>query len=162
MANTKRKKQYVDPKVQGALIRQTIFHWTLILIATLFLVFLLQVLTGGPMKPWSYHLSQVWSRYAPFIVALVAVIPPVVYDSLRLSNRFVGPVYRLRNAMHALAKGEPAQPIHFRKGDFWHDLADDYNLVLEQIQANSPKGEADPDSDRDADEAEITPELVAG
>ena len=160
MSNFKRKKRYVDRKVQGALLRQTVFHWFLVLAATLFLVFILQVLTGGPLRSWSYHAGQVWSRYAPFIIALVAVIPPVVYDSLRLSNRFVGPIYRLRLAMHKLANGGHAEPIRFRKNDFWQDLADDYNLILKRIHSDSPEGDADAGPD-DA-ETEITPELVPG
>jgi hypothetical protein len=160
MSHIKRQKRYVDPKVQSALIRQTLFHWILILLTTLFFVFILQVLTGGPFRPWSYHLGQVWTRYAPFIIALVVVIPPVIYDSLRLSHRFVGPVYRLRAAMHELAHGGRAEPIHFRKSDFWKDLADDYNLILEQIQSDSSEEEASGHSDRA--ETEITPELVSG
>ena len=160
MSKFKRKKRYVDRKVQGALLRQTMFHWFLVLAVTLFLVFLLQVLTGGPFRPWSYHAGQVWSRYAPFIIALVAIIPPIVYDSLRLSHRFVGPIYRLRTVMHELAKGGPAEPLHFRKEDFWQDLADDYNLILKRIGPDSPEGDAD--DGRDDAETEMTPELVSG
>lgn len=160
MSNIKRRKHYVDRKVQGALLRQTVFHWLLVLSVTLFLVFLLQVLTGGPFRSWSYHVGQVWSRYAPFIVALVVIIPPVVYDSLRLSHRFVGPIYRLRSAMHELAGGGSAEPIHFRKHDFWQDLADDYNLILKQIGTGSPDDGADAQPD-DA-KTEMTPELTPG
>lgn len=160
MSNFMRKRRYVDRKVQGALLRQTVFHWLLILAATLFMVFLLQVLTGGPLRSWSYHLGQTWSRYAPFIIALVAVIPPVIYDSLRLSHRFVGPIYRLRAEMHKLANGGPAEPVHFRKHDFWQDLADDYNLILKRIGSDSSEGDADADPD-DA-ETEMTPELIPG
>ena len=156
MSSIKRKKTYVDHKVQGALLRQAVFHWFLVLAATSFLVFLLQVLTGGPSHSWSYDIHEAWSRYAPFIIALIAVTPPVIYDSLRLSNRFVGPIYRLRSAMHELANGGPAEPIHFRKNDFWHDLADDYNLILKRIGSDSPEGDAD------AAETEMTPELTLG
>jgi hypothetical protein len=160
MYRFKRKKCYVDRKVQGALLRQTVLHWFLVLASTLFLVFILQMLTGGPFRSWSYHVGQVWSRYAPLIIALVAVIPPVIYDSLRLSHRFVGPIYRLRTAMHALAAGGPAEPVHFRKDDFWKDLADDYNLVLKRIPSDSREEDSADDSDQA--ETEITPELIPG
>jgi len=160
MPNIKRKKRYVDPKVQSALIRQTVFHWVLVLVTTLFLVFVLQVLTGGPYRSWSYHLGQVWSRYAPFIIALVAIIPAVILDSIRLSHRFVGPIYHLRTAIRKVAAGGPAEPIRFRKDDFWKDLADDYNLVLKRIPSDSPHEDAT--GDMDQAQTDMTPELVPG
>ena len=160
MSNVKRKKRYVDPKVQSALIRQTVFHWVLILVVTLFLVFVLQVLTGGPYRSWWYHLGQVWSRYAPFIIALVAIIPAVILDSIRLSHRFVGPIYHLRIAIRKVAKGGPAEPICFRKDDYWKDLADDYNLVLQRIPSDSSAEDATGETDEA--ETERTPELISG
>jgi len=39
----------------------------------------------------------------------------------------VGPVYRLRRSMRALADGNP---VHFRDGDFWYDFAEDFNRVV--------------------------------
>ena len=51
-------------------------------------------------------------------------------DCLRLSNRFAGPMVRLRVAMQGLANGEPVKPVKLRDGDFWCEFAADFNRVL--------------------------------
>jgi hypothetical protein len=48
-------------------------------------------------------------------------------DIVRMSNRFVGPVVRLRGALRELAENRPAQPLNFRDDDFWRELATDFN-----------------------------------
>ena len=50
-----------------------------------------------------------------------------------LSHRIGGPVYRIREYLKGRVDGsvEP-HPIHFRKGDFFHDLADAFNKYQEK------------------------------
>ena len=57
------------------------------------------------------------------------MLPILLLDVLITSNRFAGPLYRLRRSMRALAAGEHVQPVVFRDGDFWHEIADEFNAV---------------------------------
>jgi hypothetical protein len=59
-----------------------------------------------------------------------------------LSNRFVGPMYRLRGAIRDVARGKDIQPLKFRNDDFWQDVAGDFNDLLERIP-REPVKEAD-------------------
>lgn len=49
---------------------------------------------------------------------------------LFLSHRVAGPVEKLRRHMIGVAKGEEKPGISFRKSDYFHDLADAYNLQM--------------------------------
>jgi len=51
-----------------------------------------------------------------------------------MSNRFVGPLQRIRRALRDLAAGKDIPFIAFRKGDFWCDLADDVNRLNDRMK----------------------------
>ena len=69
------------------------------------------------------------------IIASVLVMPFVLFDFVRLSNRFAGPMFRLRRCMQDLADGKRVEPIHFRDGDFWQEIADAFNGILARMDA---------------------------
>jgi hypothetical protein len=41
-----------------------------------------------------------------------------------------GPLYRLRKHLSAVARGETHSDVRFRKGDFFPEVADAYNLQM--------------------------------
>ena len=57
----------------------------------------------------------------------------------RVTNRFAGPIFRLRRSMRELADGEHVEPVHLRKGDYWQDVADQFNRVIQRVEATAEK-----------------------
>lgn len=84
----------------------------------------------------SFHESLLRSldEVALWLPTLLLLAPIFAYDLLRLSNRFVGPIFRLRRELRRLSNGEPVTMIDFREGDFWHDTADSFNRVREELE----------------------------
>lgn len=132
-----RKQIFVDSKLQGTVAARSVAYWTFCLL-TLMMFLLCWELITGPRQPALVSLRQLWFHYAPAAVASLLLLPLVVIDSIRLTNRVAGPMLRLRRAMQRLAQGEPVQPIIFREGDFWQEIADAFN----QIAASRSGGEA--------------------
>jgi nitrate/nitrite-specific signal transduction histidine kinase len=66
-------------------------------------------------------------------LAAVLVLPIVLRDLLRLSHRWVGPILRLRAALSALSRGEHVPPLRFREGDYWQELAGDFNTIAADL-----------------------------
>ena len=130
-----RKKHYIDKSVQGALIRRSILHWGLLYGLTFGLLFCWQMLVGDPYASFSSHLQAIWARYAPFFIVLFLLVPAFMLDLIKLSNRFAGPIFRLRTVMKDWADGKEVRPIKFRDNDYWLDLADSFNTVLARAQA---------------------------
>ena len=87
------------------------------------------------------HLDDMWFYYGPGLIASFILLPMVVVDIIRLSNRFAGPLVRLRRAMRALARGEHVQPIYFREGDFWQEFANEFNGILARVQGKDAPAE---------------------
>ena len=128
-----RKRLFVDPKVQGALLLRAIGYWFFCLL-TMALSLLLWQLFTGPARLFYMHFDDMLYWYGPAAVASLLVLPLVIIDCVRLSNRFAGPLYRLRRELRRLGAGETVKPIHFRDGDFWLEFADEFNAV-----ASSPR-----------------------
>ena len=72
-------------------------------------------------------------RHAQTLTLMVLICPFFIYRSVKFSHRFAGPIWRLRREIRALNDGGPIAPVRFRKGDFWEDLADDFNGVLSRL-----------------------------
>ena len=144
-----RKHLFVDPKVQGALIARVVLYWFVCLIGITLMLLCWQIITG-PRQPFYLHFSQMWFHYGPALIASLLLLPIVVVDVVRLSNRFVGPLLRLRRSMRELARGQYVEPLEFRGADFWQEVAGEFNAISAHAKVAL-----------DADPAEHEEELAA-
>jgi hypothetical protein len=135
MSVPERKQTYVDPQVQGALVRRLILHWAGFFVTASIVTFVLQVLSA-PLIPLSAHVEELWWTQGPFLIVMIFLLPMFVLDTIKLSHRFAGPIYRLRRTIQAVAAGEAPRHLKFRDFDFWHGLADDYNKMIDRLAAN--------------------------
>jgi len=134
-----RKKLFVDSKVQGALVLRVLLYWAVCL-TTVTLMLLCWSILRTPRMFYT-HLDDMWFHYGPALIASLILLPMVVLDIIRVSNRFAGPLVRLRRSMRALARGEHVEPIKFREGDFWQEFADEFNAVAARVQGERPNAE---------------------
>jgi hypothetical protein len=69
-------------------------------------------------------------------------MPMFLRDTMKLSNRFAGPMFRLRTSLRGLVSGEQHLPIKFREEDFWQEAARDFNQVLERVERLQAENES--------------------
>jgi len=161
MANEKRKRKqlFVDPKVQGALILRVVLYW-MVCVVTITLMLLCWRIMTGPARPFYTHFDDMWFHFGPALVASFLLLPLVVYDIVQMSNRFCGPLFRLRRSVRALARGEHVAPISFRDGDFWPEFAQEFNTLLARVQRDVPPPDVQPPADAEP-QTEETPVVAA-
>ena len=135
MSQRQRKKTYVDPQVQGALVRRLVLHWLAFLLVAGLVAFSLQVLSD-PFRSIGEHTLATWWTHGPFLLVMLLILPVFVLDTIKLSHRFAGPIFRLRKTIRAIADGEPPQPVQFRDFDYWKGLAEDFNRMIERLSAS--------------------------
>lgn len=131
-----RKRLLVDPKLQGALLAHTTLYWSYCLLSVGVIAVAWIVLAKQPSTSTDLF-QDLWQNFGPALIGAFLLLPLVLLDCLRLSNRFAGPMVRIQRCMKQLADGEEARPIKLRDGDFWCDFVDNLNRVIERTTSAS-------------------------
>jgi hypothetical protein len=138
MQSKKRRRMYIDRRVQGDLFRRVLLYWLFCMLVILYMGVSWIVMPENP-RTLGELFAITYSRLGPILTTSVFVLPLALYDCIRMSNRFAGPVYRLHKEIKRLADGQEAAPVNLRKGDYWHEVADDFNRLLERVEQCKPQ-----------------------
>lgn len=65
-----------------------------------------------------------------YAIAAAVTVSFLSIWGLLLSHRVAGPLYRLSKHLSSVASGDTLSDVHFRKGDFFPEVADAYNLQM--------------------------------
>ena len=133
MPQSKRRQNFIGNHVQGALLRRILSHWVMFFAVSGFAVILLQTLLGDPAQSISERFKQQAGEFVFVAIVMVAMFPAFMLDTIRFSNRFVGPIARVRRHLRQLALGDTST-CAFRGNDFWKDLADEFNGVAGLVE----------------------------
>jgi hypothetical protein len=57
-----------------------------------------------------------------------------IYDALKETHRFVGPLYRFRKTIQAVTAGEDIRLVSLRTGDQLQEMKDDLNAMLRALE----------------------------
>ena len=135
---TKRLKFLIDQPIQIGLVTRIVFHWALFLLAaTLCLPLVRAVIYRDFSTPLNERFSTACTDAGILFCVFLILSPYLIFDTFKLTNRFAGPMYRLRNSISSIAAGEPPRPIEFRKGDYWYDVASQFNTMVQRLQESS-------------------------
>lgn len=128
----KRKRWFVEPRVQGAFMLRAVVYW----LSCMFCLTSLTSIWNTITRQADFFGFQMPGGLPTWVVpplASLMFLPMVMYDMVRLSNRLVGPILRLRAAMRGVAQGRPTAAMSFRDGDFWREFAGEFNSVADRI-----------------------------
>lgn len=131
-----RKQNYIDSSVQGALLRRIVLHWVLYFIVAGLAIVSLQAMLSGPSgEPLMKRVLHEINNFTLVGLILVCIFPAFLLDTVRFSNRFVGPVGRLRRYLRQLGQDGDTDRLSFRGNDFWAEMAEEFNVVAERFDA---------------------------
>jgi hypothetical protein len=134
MTTKKNRRLWVNRRLQGTLAVRLLIHWTAFIVVAFSLMFTYHFL-ADPLQPARVHLQRVFAAHFHFLAVALVMLPAFIYDSLQISNRFAGPIVRVRRLVQGIGTGEPVERLAFRKGDFWHELSRDINAMLDRLEA---------------------------
>ena len=129
-----RKKLYVNKAAQGSIIKRSIYQWyfcTSLILMTMAIF----ISVKDPSRSALLLIYELWIYFSPAFVASVVVLPLFIYDILKQSHKIAGPLERLSSEMTKLAEGQTVDTLRFRQGDYWPELAEKFNELASQIQA---------------------------
>jgi len=127
----RRRRYFVDAQVQGALLRQAVCYWLWATATFALISFVYRILpawlSGAGLQ------ESIWRDLGPFTIASAVLFPIVIVSAIRFSNRFAGPMVRVRRALKQLAQGETPPRLTLRDHDFWSDIASDINEIAGRL-----------------------------
>ena len=144
----KRRTTIFDPEVQGSVIRKIAIHWIIFFGCNVLALLIWVRLFEQPDASWGQTFSDTFRRFLPFFVVTLALIPAFVWDTLKLTSRFAGPILRLREALAEAGKGRTVPPLRFRDNDFWQEMASNFNLIMEHREAEKETPKAAEQADQ--------------
>ena len=139
---SRRARSFVDPEVQGGLLRKIAIHWILLFAVNALALVIWVRMFEQPETSWVTTFGDCIRRFLPFFVITVLLIPAFIWDTLKITSRFAGPVLRLRAALAGAAQGRDVEPLKFRNNDFWQEIADDFNAVVERHKSTDRAGKS--------------------
>jgi methyl-accepting chemotaxis protein len=97
----------------------------------------MRYLSLDPMGPPVQELKARRSELIVLLVAMQVLFAGITFlISIFVSHRIAGPLYKLKKSFReANAAGFPS--VRFRKSDHFHDLADAYNQMAEQVRSRA-------------------------
>ena len=148
----KRSRTLIDTEVQGSLLRRVALHWIVFFVLNTIALTVWIRLFEQPDANWGHTFGDTLWRFLPFFIITAALIPAFVWDTLKLSHRFAGPIMRLRNALKDIKEGRAVAPLKFRDSDFWQEIASNFNDVmrLKNLQAEEVEAEGGGSNQSDA------------
>ena len=144
--NIKRRRALVDPEVQGGVLRKIAIHWVIFFICNALALMIWIRLFEQPDADWGQTFADTLRRFLPFFVITMALIPAFAWDTLKLTNRFAGPILRFRAALADASAGRAVETLTFRNNDFWQEIATNFNSVMKRCdpQATDTPSTDDP------------------
>ncbi len=127
-----RQKVWIDDNVQGILVGRVVLYWS----AALVYVGLGSACFQYYQNPhWEAgkHVSVLFDQIWPWLPSAILCLPLVIFDVIRLSNLFVGPIYRLRQHLAALIEEPACVALKFREDDHWQDLVEPMHCIQAEL-----------------------------
>ncbi len=139
-----RYRYFADVKIQGGLCVRVAAYWFICqlsfaaTIAGLYVLNGFQVNYGGP-SPWGMIVS------ATLVSSLL--LPIALFDLIVFSNRFAGPLLRLRRQARAMARSEPTGDFALRRGDYLEEMCQDMSAIAGRLNQFHPVVDEEDDAD---------------
>lgn len=156
MSKRNRKQTIVDSHVQGALIKRILIHWVVFFGVTIMLVAAMNTLGSDPSLSFAERaMSGSSGTLFLFAIVMLCLFPAFALDTIRFSNRFVGPITRVRRCLRELGTTGETERITFRDNDFWVEMAKEFNAVTDRLK-RAEQGETTVTTETKTAEAETT------
>jgi hypothetical protein len=90
---------------------------------------LMMALVGEPSVGMLERITSQSGQFVLLGMVMFALLPVFMLDTTRFSNRFVGPIGRLRRHLRELGSDQNTGECSFRDNDFWSGMAEEFNVV---------------------------------
>jgi len=127
-----RRKIWIDQVVQGGLVGRIVLYWLSVVAYFAIGHFVFQWI-DQPEWTTEEHIQGMLETFGFWFPGLLLLVPLVVFDIVKLSHRFAGPIYRLKSHLSKVCSGTEKGKLWFREGDYWWELVEPVNTVITRM-----------------------------
>lgn len=139
MKTHKRRRLWVDPTFQFRLLARMacyILLYTFILVHVEYLfVAMARVTVAGPAQDFGELYVNFLAQKTPMLIAALLFAPIILYDLLKFSHRIAGPLFRCRQIMLDMVRGNAVPEFTPRKRDLMRELFQAFNSLIREWNA---------------------------
>lgn len=143
MARHLRLKKLISWTVQGPIATWLLVHffsYNAAVVSLLLVVYTVRCsLAAVSETPVSVEPITFWQQAAPVIIAMVVMMPFMIWDLMRLTNRIAGPLFRFEALLKEFIQTGKLKPAALRDGDFLTNFQRQFNEFTETLHALYPE-----------------------
>jgi hypothetical protein len=139
MNANRRRRLFVEPRMQGLLVFKVLVYWMTSFVTIGLMLTCLSIFNDQPRNSVELF-AGMWAKLTPALLASLLMLPLIVIDCIRWSNRYAGPMVRLHAALTKLAEGQAVAPLKFRQGDLWAEMAEQFNRIAARMPTDAASG----------------------
>ena len=133
MKRIKRDNHYVEPAIRATIVKRLVFYWcACILFSTLPLI--IGTTLAAPHTTIAAHFRQLAERYWQVYIMIIGILPFAIRDAMRVANRTLGPLGRLRHELQRFRETGQYQPVATRQDDFLADVIGQINDAMQAAE----------------------------
>ena len=144
MRNAKRSSLFINDQVQKRIFYRVGIYWVVSMVLLTIPVALTRTIFFDPNETFLFHIGAVMQENTTYYLLATLMLLFVLNDVAIFTNRFIGPIYRLRSDLASFHSGKKLRPIRFRDNDHWKDLAESVNQLVSRIQELEVETGAEP------------------
>ena len=134
-----RAKKLVDKQVQGQLMGKMVMYFLvyngalmLITVGAWYMEHASAQLTGQPTANLTEEFARFTAQHKPMAYGMIILLPLILWDMLKTSHRFAGPIYRFRRTLEDHIAGKPLERVKLRDGDYLGEFEAVFNRFVEK------------------------------
>ncbi|MBE9503816.1 MAG: methyl-accepting chemotaxis protein [Proteobacteria bacterium] len=139
MAKYRRKNYLINKKVQIKYALLTILlltSYSAILLAAIFAPYFMALYSDIPLQEQAAAADVILLLHGNLWVGIVAIIILCGIYTLFITHKIAGPTFLFTRLARDVRSGDFSRRIRLRKGDDFHDVADDFNSMVDAIEAS--------------------------
>ncbi|MEJ7594325.1 MAG: hypothetical protein WKF77_22540 [Planctomycetaceae bacterium] len=138
-----RLKKLINWSIQGPIVVRLIVHFLAYNAATLCLLLVVygvkvslaavadQAVSAAPMT--------FWQQAAPVVICMLIMMPFMIWDLIKLTNRIAGPLFRFETLLSDFEKTGKLKAAALRDGDLLTDYQQRFNDFVAALHARFPE-----------------------
>jgi hypothetical protein len=143
MSKHLRLKKLINWTVQGPIVTRLMVHFLAYNTATLFLLLVVygvkSSLAAIADSPVSAEPVTFWQQASPVVICMLVMMPFMVWDLMKLTNRIAGPLYRFECLLKEFGNTGKLKPAILRQGDLLTDYQHQFNEFVAAMHVMYPE-----------------------